>query len=100
MTEHLPSPEDHEKLSRPVTVFIASKDTAPTKLRALWRMSASDAMKVCTDPRTAGLKHGLHWTQLGANNPDLWQECFEFVKDDGRYNEVLAELQVRIIGDY
>lgn len=45
------------------------------------------------DPRTAGRNYGLHWTAAEVDNPEVNQ----YVEDDGRFVEVLAELGVTVL---
>jgi hypothetical protein len=79
-----------------VAVFIASRNTTPPYRRVLWRMIAADAMKVCTDPRTAGKNFGLHWTAEGIDDPDLNR----YVRDTGSFDQVLADHHVRVLGSW
>jgi hypothetical protein len=77
-----------------VAVFIASRNTQPTRLRVLWLMSEADARKVCSDPRTAGQNFGLHWTSEHGKQGRDWN----YTPDDGRWNGLLAELGVTLTG--
>ncbi|GAA0406068.1 hypothetical protein [Streptomyces luteireticuli] len=79
-----------EDASTPVVVFIVSKNTRPTKLRVLWSMTRAEAMRFCTDDRAAGRNFGLHWTA----DPGTEGEDWEFVKDNGRYDALLAEIGI------
>lgn len=79
-----------------VLVFIASKNTRPSYLRVLWQMSKEHAVKVCSDPRTAGDNYGLHWTGAQIDDP----EVARFIPDDGRHSSVLEELGVVVLGCY
>ncbi|EMF02435.1 hypothetical protein J7W19_29195 [Streptomyces mobaraensis NBRC 13819 = DSM 40847] len=73
-----------------VFVFIASKNTAPPRTRVLWRVTRDEAKLICSDPRTAARLHMLCWTA----RPGIWREDWEWVKDNGRYDDVLSDLGV------
>ena len=77
-----------------VAVFIASRHTAPTKRRVLWLMSEEDARKVCSDPRTSGQNFMLCWTAGYGKRGEDWN----YTPDDGRWNDLLAELGVTLTG--
>lgn len=63
----------------PVAVFIASKNTAPARMRVLWWMPRSAAVRLCSDPRTSWTSSSLHWT-AGAD-PDARGVDWDFVVD-------------------
>ena len=77
-----------------VAVFIMSRATTPVLLRVLWLMSEADARKVCSDPRTASRNSALHWTAEYGKQGEDWH----YTPDDGRWNELLAELGVTQTG--
>lgn len=80
---------------RPVMVFIASKNTTVTKLRVLWVVTMRDAKKICSDPRTgisAHPQHMLCWFHRGVEGED-----WDFIKDNGRYDDILKEHNVTIL---
>ena len=79
----------------PVVVFIASKDSAPARLRVLWWMRRTDAVRVCSDPRTSWKSSALHWTAQA--DPDAQGVDWEFVEDrrPQETRELFAELFVR-----
>jgi hypothetical protein len=70
-------------------VFIASRSGRAAKTRALWRVTVEDAMKICGDDRTRGQRSALHWTAKATQ--------YEFVADDGRYDDLLKELGVTVL---
>jgi hypothetical protein len=74
-------------------VFIASKHTTPTRQRVLWRVSAADAKKICSDSRTAGPHYMLCFTTRNIDDP----AAFVYVPDDGRHAEVLHDHNIRVI---
>lgn len=80
-------------LLAPVNVFIVSKLGHEATRRVLWRVTKEDAIKVCTDPRTAGENHALHWTGVDIDDPKV----NTFVEDNGMYDAVLAEHEVRVL---
>lgn len=77
----------------PVVVFIVSRDSTYARRRVLWKMSRADAKKVCTDERTTGLRHALHWTAHGVDDFDL----MEYVHDGGNHYQVLVDHGVRVL---
>lgn len=79
-----------------VLVFIVSKHANPTRARVLWRVSQADAMKICSDPRTAGARHMLCWTAHEGVRGRDWA----FAPDSGRNAAVLAEHAVTVLEDF
>ncbi|WP_141275424.1 hypothetical protein [Streptomyces cacaoi] len=79
-----------------VVVFIASQHTASPRLRALWKVSEEDAKKICSDRRIAGRSWMLCWTAAGVDNPNVR----EYVPDDGRHADVLAEHGVTVLDSF
>ncbi|MFF0629758.1 DUF3560 domain-containing protein [Streptomyces sp. NPDC004296] len=77
-------------LDGPAVVFIASENTAPTRLRVLWRVTRAEAQAICSDDRTRGERSALHWTERPGTEGEDW----EFITDDGRYAPLLAELSI------
>ncbi|MFD4243294.1 DNA cytosine methyltransferase [Streptomyces sp. NPDC058525] len=80
----------------PVSVFIASARSTPTRRRVLWAMNRADAMRLCSDERTASGNHMLCWTapkHLGTLGED-----WEWTKDRGTTDAVIAELGVTVLG--
>lgn len=85
-----------DDLSRPVAVFIVSRNSTTTHRRTLWIMSQRDAMKVCSDERTgigAHPNHMLCWTAEDIDDPKITK----FVRDKGTYDDVLKDHNVRIL---
>ncbi|MFI1796340.1 histone-like nucleoid-structuring protein Lsr2 [Streptomyces sp. NPDC020379] len=82
-----PAPDD---MTGPVVVFIASKNTAPPRLRVLWRVTRAEAVRICSDDRSGGRKHMLCWTA----DPGEQGRDWEFVRDSGSYNALLSELGI------
>jgi hypothetical protein len=76
-----------------VVVFIVSRDTNTPYRRVLWRMTRTDAMKVCGDPRTGGSRHMLCWTAVAIDDPTINR----YVPDNGTYAEVLREHGVTVL---
>lgn len=74
----------------PVLVFIASKNTRPARMRVLWKVTRAEAITICSDDRSAGRNHMLCWTA----DPGAEGEDWEWVKDSGSYDALLAELGV------
>jgi len=54
-------------------------------LRVLWRTTREIARHICSDERTRGSSHFLGWTYARG-------QAARFVRDDGRYDAVLADL--------
>ncbi len=77
-----------------VAVFIASRNTSPSKRRVLWHVSESDARKICSDRRTGAKAHPNH---MLCYSYELDPEYNVFVSDNGRYADVLAEHGVTIL---
>jgi len=79
-------------------VYMVSQKTQHRARRVLWRVTVGDAMKICNDKRTegrsqwGGLWH-LVWTTHELDNPDY----AEFVKDDGRFDKLLNELNIKVL---
>ncbi|MEU5186980.1 histone-like nucleoid-structuring protein Lsr2 [Streptomyces klenkii] len=74
----------------PVVVFIASQNTRPARMRVLWRVNRAEAMAICSDDRSSGRNHMLCWTA----DPGQEGEDWEFAKDTGSYDALLAELGI------
>lgn len=87
---HGVEPEPDDDLADPVAVFIASKNSAPPRMRVLWRMTRAEAMRLCSDERSAGRRSMLCWTA----DPGKEGEDWEFVRDTGSYDALLAELGI------
>jgi hypothetical protein len=68
-----------EQPTDPVAVFIASAHSTPARARVLWWMRRADAVRVCTDPRTAWTSSALHWT--ATLDPAAQGADWEFVAD-------------------
>jgi hypothetical protein len=77
-----------------VAVFIMNTATTPKLLRVLWLMSEADARRVCSDPRTASRNSALHWTAEYGKQGEDWN----YTPDDGRWDDLLAELGVTTTG--
>lgn len=80
-------------LNTPVNVFIVSRLGHTAARRVLWRTTKEDAMKICSDERTSSEHHMLVWTADEIDDPKL----NTFVEDNGMYNDVLAEHEVRVL---
>lgn len=76
-----------------VVVFIVSRHTNTPYRRVLWRMTCTDAMKVCSDPRTGGSRHMLCWTAMAIDDPTI----NHYVPDNGTYADVLREHRVTVL---
>lgn len=76
-----------------VLVFIVSRNTTTSHRRVLWRMSRSDAVKVCSDDRTSNNNHMLCWTADDIDNP----EVNRFIPDNGKYADVLSDHGVTVL---
>lgn len=76
-----------------VCVYMVSKRGGPTKRRVLWHVSRTDGMKICGDDRTSGRNSMLIWSDRCIDDP----ETMRFVKDDGRFAQVLADHNVTIL---
>lgn len=74
-----------------VVVFLASRNTTAARRRVLWRMSETDARRLCSDPRTSGQSHMLCWTA------DADPRYNSLVEDNGRYAQVLQDLDVTLV---
>ncbi|WP_367132478.1 MULTISPECIES: Lsr2 family DNA-binding protein [Streptomyces] len=81
---------EDEDSAAPVVVFLASRNTAPTKMRVLWSMPRAEAQRICSDDRSSGRNHMLCWTADPGQEGSDW----EFVKDTGSYDALLAELGI------
>ncbi|WP_372667955.1 hypothetical protein [Amycolatopsis kentuckyensis] len=77
-------------------VFIASKHTNPVRRRVLWRVSVTDAKKICSDPRTAGPHYMLCFTTENIDDP----ASFVYVPDNGRHADVLRDHRIRVLRDH
>ncbi|MEU3351310.1 DUF6197 family protein [Streptomyces sp. NPDC037389] len=88
--ENQQTPAEAEEASAPVAVFTASRNTAPTKMRVLWRMTRAEAMRLCSDDRSAGRNHMLCWTA----DPGTEGEDWAFVEDNGSHDGLLADLGI------
>jgi len=89
-------------------VVMISAHGGPAKMRALWRVSVADARKICSDPRTALRNSALHYLLSAAPEgeyrgpgetlPDEHRgDTWEFVADNGRWDSLLAELEVTVL---
>lgn len=85
-----PSPEPSEPLAN---VFMVSAGRNPTKARCLYRVTVSDAKKICSDPRTAGSRSSLHYSTETIDDTDM----YSWGHDDGRYSDLLTELGVTLL---
>ena len=79
----------------PVAVFIASQNSTPARMRVLWWMPRSAAVRLCSDPRTSWKSSSLHWT-AGAD-PDARDADWEFIEDrrPAETAALFAELSVK-----
>jgi len=59
----------------------------------LRRVSRSDAMKICSDPRTMNRRHMLCFGGSAIDDPTVTR----YVRDNGRYADVLAEHGVTVL---
>jgi hypothetical protein len=80
------------RIPRPVLVFYVSKNSTPPLLRVLWKVYRKDAMRICSDPRSAGRNHMLCWTAYGQEDED-----WAFVRDNGKHDSLLRELGIMIL---
>ncbi|MBO8189905.1 DUF3560 domain-containing protein [Streptomyces spirodelae] len=71
-------------------VFIASRNSRPPRLRALWAMTRREAQAVCSDPRTSGRSFMLSWTEHPGDEGTDW----EWITDKGTFAPVLEELGI------
>jgi hypothetical protein len=76
-----------------VVVFIVSRHTNTPYRRVLWRTTRADAMKICSDPRTASGRHMLCWTAVAIDDSTI----NHYVPDNGTYAEVLREHKVTVL---
>ncbi|GAA0286824.1 hypothetical protein GCM10010302_26430 [Streptomyces polychromogenes] len=88
-------PEDGAAELEPVAVFIVSARSNPTRRRVLWGMTRADAMKLCSDDRTASKHYMLCWT--ASEHLGVLGEDWEWAKDRGTTNAVIAELGVTVL---
>lgn len=86
--------DEYDLNARAVVYMVSMKEGQYHKGRALWQMPVSDAMKVCSHPKTQGIGNfQAHW-MLCWTTHDV--DSYEFVEDDGRFKKLLAELGVTI----
>ncbi|NUH42922.1 DUF3560 domain-containing protein [Streptomyces samsunensis] len=83
-------------LDGPALVFIVSQNTTPARTRGLYRVTREEAQRLCSHPATSGKSYMLCWTE----RPGVLGEDFEFVTDDGRFADVLAELGITPARDW
>lgn len=76
-----------------VDVYLVTAKTQHDKRQILWRVKLSDAVKICSDPSTGNSQWMLCWTAHEVGN----SEYGEFIKDDGRFKDLLNKLGVKII---
>ncbi len=76
-----------------VVVFIVSRHSNTPYRRVLWRVSRVDAMKICGDPRTSGRNFMLCFDGGHIDDPEINR----YVRDDGRFNDVLREHGVTVL---
>lgn len=76
-----------------VFVFIVSRSSNPTRMRVLWKVSRDDAMKLCSDPRTAGRNYMLCWTE----SPGVQGNDWRYVWDNGKHDQVLSDLGITVL---
>jgi hypothetical protein len=79
-----------------VVVFTVSRHRNTSYRRVFWRMSKRDAMKVCSDPRTAGQSYMLVFTGENIDDPDVNR----YVRDGGQHARVLTELGVTVLDSF
>jgi len=73
-------------------IAIAHKSSGvPFRKYVLWRCSREIAIAVCSDDRTMGPHHFLMWFESEPQD-------MEWVKDNGMYDDVLAELGLEARG--
>lgn len=83
-------------LDSPAYVAIVSKHTGPQRTRVLWKTTIRDARRVCSDPRTASRNSMLVWYSQGSIGKQ--GKDWHYVTDDGRFDALLAELDVQVTG--
>ncbi|GAB3475365.1 hypothetical protein [Amycolatopsis cihanbeyliensis] len=80
-------------LADDVVVFIVSRGTNHDYRRVLWRVSRADAIKICSDPRTASQNYMLCWTDRNIDDEKLNR----YVPDNGKHDAVLRDHGVTIL---
>lgn len=80
-------------LETPTAVFIVSRKSSYPYRRVLWRVSKTDAMKICGDPRTSNYHHMLCWTAQDIEDPKFNR----YVKDSGKYDAVLRDHNIAVL---
>ena len=88
---------DYEADNAEAVVYMISESGKLPK-PAVYVMSRSDAVKFCSRKETAGQGCGGKWAFVFTTHKPDWRDTPEiFRKDDGRFNELLREMGIKVI---